>query len=133
MPSELFEGLATDRVVFSIDDWYDLRKLARFLRHMADCRALGKLSGEFKVLQGCYKGVPEVSFMCSRQDFNAYVVHYGWFTNQESCLVIDESNNACLVSSECTEGIGQWTQVSQDQKGDSWTYDPKDNSWWACI
>ena len=123
-----------DRIVFSIDDWYDLRKLARFLRHMADQQALGKLKGEFKVLQGSYKGVPEISFMAGEEDFNYYVVPYGWADSQESILIINEGNEAWLRHTDYKkDAIGKWTQVTQDQKGENWTYDPKDNSWWTCI
>ena len=122
-----------DRVIFSIDDWSDLRKLARFLRHMADQQALGKLKGEFKVLQGSYKGVPEISFMCYEKDFGTFVKSYGWVEKQESYLRIFSDNSCYFFKENLLEGIGEWTQVTQDQKGENWTYDPKDNSWWTCI
>lgn len=121
------------KVVFSIDDWSNLRQLSKFLKLIETQRVMGKLKGDFKILQGCYKGELEIAFMAEADDFKDYVLRYGWVDQQESILIIEEDNKATLeYRSKPTEDLGTWTNVSEKEKGESYTYDPKNKTWWTC-
>lgn len=122
------------RVVFSIDLWYDLRSLSKFLRMLETQRVMGKLRGEFKILQGFYKGAHELSFLCDLQDYKDFVEPYGWTKNQESILVIEDDSKAYLKYKELpSEYIGVWSEVYNPDHVENWAYDPRENRWWSCI
>ena len=121
------------RVIFSIDNYYDLHSLAKFLRYMDTKRASGMLRGKFEILMGSWGGIPEVSFECEAQDFADYVIPFGCNKGQDSILVIFDQIDVFLVSgSRASERIGTWTEVSEleAKMAEGYTYKPEEEKWY---
>ena len=114
------------RVVFSIDNAHEPRTLSRFLRHMDNQRAVGKLRGPFQVCIGKWGDKLENSFICNEKDFYDFAVD--WTKGQEAILLIDSANFAFMGGFS----VGNWNKVTAKKamvkKG--WTYIMEDNTWW---
>ncbi len=120
-----------ERVIFSIDNWNDLHTLAKFLRLMDTHRAMMKLDGDFKVLQGYYKGDLEISFMCSQRDFTDYVLRSGYVDNQESIFHVSPSGYCCLeYRNGALEPLGELLISTGMPDTEAWTYDPESKTYW---
>jgi hypothetical protein len=119
------------RVVFSIDDGDKLHSMAKFLHNIDKLRAMKKLKGDFKLCIDTYKGVPEYSFICSVEDYKAFVVEYGWTNNQESVILIFSDNECVIVDKKGrSSNLGIWTNVSKFEIKGDYTYIMEDKTWW---
>ena len=86
---------------------------------------------QIEILTGCYKGVVETSFIekiNNQDDFNN-ALNYAIRFNQESVLVIDENNNATLISLDNGEKItaGVWTKVNSAEGLENYSIDKNEN------
>lgn len=76
--------------IFSIDKWYDLRTLARFLRRLDEKRALGELKGDPKITIGQYLGEMEISILMATEDYNRWVKGTEYVKEQVCVLEVEE-------------------------------------------
>lgn len=91
---------------------------------------------QIEVLTGCYKGVVETSFIekINNQDEFNNALNYAIRFNQESVLVIDENNNATLISLDNGEKIpaGVWTKVDSVEGLENYSID-KNLNIFTCL
>lgn len=104
-------------------------------RHFKLCGMLKQRRIPFKVVQGFYKGVAEVSVMIpgSKSEFAMRMAtHY----KQESVLIIDEHKEARLhyLQSGIELDLGKFSPVDEATalKHDSFTFDPVYKTYYVC-
>lgn len=126
------------RIIFAIDNGNDLRVRARFLRHLDENRALGKLHGEARTCIGRWADEDgiiwlEQSYCLDERDYVELVARHGW-TNEQACVlrvaadycellnpqldVVLSARMAPLVCKGKRMPAGDWTRF--DDTGDYW-------------
>jgi hypothetical protein len=96
--------------------------------------SLFKKSGmNFKIAQGCYKGISEISFIvpiCNHSSIVKLAKQY----NQESILLVDSIGNAKLsyVESYIKQSIGKMFEVSQNRALSEVSYTKVENKYFIC-
>ena len=88
----------------------------------------GLKQGQFKVVQGMYKGQAETSYVVDA-DFKHIVFKLAYEYNQESILYIDETREASLIHLDHTcvpkrEKLGKFKAVQNVKGYDAYTVDP---------
>lgn len=98
-----------------------------------------KLGLPYKKVEGCYKGILEISFYVETPNgLNDFVEIHDLARNyeQESVLNIDKNRKASLifVNGGTSVSIGTFQQVSEYEAKQSgnYTYDPINKGYWVC-
>ena len=119
-------------VIFAIDNPSDLHTLARFLRFVDELRAMQKLKGTLKPCIGAYKGDLELSYIMTKEDFDAHVRGSQWVSGQESFLDVEQGYyGRTYAALDFTDGsrvyLGE-LEAETDKLGlmigQNWTYRP---------
>lgn len=125
-----------DYVIFAIDNDADLHTNAKFLRHVDQLRAMGKLNSSMKLVIGSYLGKLERSYILRKDDFETYVLESGYVDDQESFLVLRDGYYGVVYATlEYQAGrkvfLGTMEQVDADEALGSaaWTYRPDLNAY----
>lgn len=125
-----------DYVIFAIDNDADLHTNAKFLRHVDQLRAMGKLNSSMKLAIGCYLGKLERSYILRKDDFEAHVLESGYVDDQESFLVLRDGYYGVVYATlEYQSGdkvfLGTMEQVDAEEAlaGEAWTYRPDLNAY----
>jgi len=115
-----------NKIIFSIDDNTDVHVVAKFMRHMDTCRAMGTLKGSFVQCIGMYNGVLEPSYMMDERDYRQLVEPMSYAARQDCILhvPIDVRQPCTLEFSDHQFSIGPMRQVSPEValQLTSWTY-----------
>lgn len=124
-----------DYIIFSIDNWYDIHTLAKFTRHVDTLRSMGKLKGAVTPLISSYEDKPEISFICTVEDFDTHIDGAGYMINQESYMYVssDKHMTAKVVDKHFeTLKSGRLSAVNALTASDeaSWSYRPDLNQYY---
>ncbi len=120
-------------VIFEIDDHFVPDAFVQnFLDHP-------DTEGNLIVCTGSYKGEVNLSFICTKQDYDNYVDPMLYTALQESVLEVTQCNKAygTLVYLEDgrREGIGCIKAVTQEEamQHEAWTYRPDLNTFFIAV
>lgn len=125
--------------IFSIDKWYEVHQIAKFLRHVDTLSALQKLQGRVIPCVGSYEGVLEVSYICRSDDFDTHILNSGYVSGQESFVRLSECNKQYAELEYQHTGVrkslGSLKSVDKDtaMKETAWTYRPDLNTYWITV
>jgi len=120
-------------VIFAIDNDDDLHTNAKFMRHMDEARAMGKLKGNCVLCIGSYNDVLERSYLVSAYDFVNVVADSGYLDNQESILSLETGYKGRTYATLRYRkddadpiSLGEFRSISPYEIGEhrSWTYRP---------
>lgn len=119
--------------IFSIDFENNPLRLSIFKAFLAECA----MRGAVVPIIGSYKGQTEHSFLCRRDDFEAYIRGTAFMQGQESVLHV-ASGNKMETTLEYLDGrpsefLGCMQQVTYEEAmtHDSWSYRPDINIYWV--
>lgn len=75
-------------VVFAIDHNRNNHHVAKFEAHMDKARAMGKMLGQMVRGIGCWEGILEQIYICTKSDYLKHAAQ--WAPLQECVLVVNE-------------------------------------------
>ena len=115
-----------NKVIFAIDDNTDVHVVAKFMRHMDTCRAMGTLKGSFVQCIGMYNGVLEPAYMMDESDYRQLVANTDYTVWQDCILLVprDVRQPCTLEFPDHQFAIGPMREVlpSTAMRSSSWTY-----------
>ena len=124
--------LYLEKVVFAIDDNWNVHTVAKFLRHVDTLRAMGKIKPVVQCI-GNWEGVLEVSYMMNLKDFDKHVVPYGFVEGQEAVLVVaGDTRQPCHIRFPTGHTVSVGPMVEIDGPIGNWTYVPATNKYFTC-
>jgi hypothetical protein len=122
-------------VIFSYDNQSDIHQSAKFYRFIDTLRAMGKLEGSIVECIGAYKSELEKSFIMLKSDFLEHVIPSGYVDNQESFLLVPESNKQPVSlwfnQSDEIVTLGKLVSYNGMPDCDAWTFRPDLNAYWS--
>lgn len=86
-----------ERIVFSIDNPFDLHTLAKFYRHVDTARAMGNLSGTMEMCVGSWEGNLEPSFAMLKYDFDKLNIKSMFCEKQEAFMYLSSDPRQPVV------------------------------------
>ena len=86
-----------ERIVFSIDNPFDLHTLAKFYRHVDTARAMGNLSGTMEMCVGSWDGNLEPSFAMLKHDFDKLKIKSMFCQGQEAFMFLSSDDRQPVI------------------------------------
>lgn len=86
-----------ERIVFSIDNPFDIHSLAKFYRHVDTARAMGLMSGSMELCVGSWKGKLEPSFAMLTTDFDKLDIKSMFCEKQEAFMYLSSDGRQPVV------------------------------------
>lgn len=121
-----------EKVVFAIDDNWNVHTVAKFLRHVDTLRAMGKIKPVVQCI-GNWENVLEVSYMMDLKDFDKHVVPFGFVDGQECVLVVaGDTRQPCHLRFPTGHTVIVGPMVEIDGPTGNWTYVPATNKYFTC-
>jgi hypothetical protein len=134
--------LMNNHVIFNFDNSHDLHSQAKFLRYIDTLQAKSELTYEPILGIGCWQGGLEGIVCMDYNDYYEFVDSLGFTEGQECVLVLNPVNprqihrkqGTLLFSDGTQKSIGEWTKLSaeQAQSFGSYTFFPRDKTYWVC-
>jgi hypothetical protein len=126
------------KIIFSIDNGYDLHTVAKFMRNIDTARAIGDLNSSFIQCIGSYKGKLENSFILDESDYKRFVEEKGFTLGQETVLVVpgNTRQNCTLLYNDCSYiELGPMRKFTKEEalKLEAWTYVIATDSYWSTL
>lgn len=127
-----------EKIIFAIDNNNDLHTVAKFMRHIDTCRAMGTLKGNFTQCIGYWEGILEVSYMMNKDDYERLVVTLGYTKDQECVLAVpgDVRQPCSLVSPDLRSFVGnagKMIEIDGPEGHNAWTFVPVTGKYFTCV